>query len=205
MVYTLAQVGAPITASMYNEIAQGARSYAFANAAARAAETTMSDGDYGYQIDTSVLWRYNAAISAWRVWEQTRTSYTPTVSNLTLGNGSMSADYGVAAGRVWVSTRITLGSTSTIGGDLSMSVPYTRDAVVHPVGDAIEGTLHFVDASSGTRLVGEFVGVSGAVAMRATLVTASSNVSIIAASATIPFTWATNDNIWANFQYVSGQ
>lgn len=152
---------------------------------------------------SDIEYRWNG--SAWRVWNQGRQLYTPTINNLTLGNGTRTGAFGVASGRVWVSASVTLGSTSVVTGDMSLSVPWTRDTTVHPNGDAIEGKVHFVDSSSGTRLTGELVGVTAAVALRATLVTGSSNVSVIATAAGTPFTWATGDTIWCNFSYATSQ
>lgn len=200
MSYTRATVGGKVTASMYNELADGQRTFVFTDTADRAAETAMETGDTGYQVDTQVIWRYNG--TAWRVWEQGKTAYTPTFVNTTLGNGTRSGWYSVSAGRVSVSASFTLGSTSAVTGDISVTVPYVRDTTIHPNGDAIPGNLHFVDSSPATRLVGTFVAITNNTACRivsgTTLVTSS-------VTATTPFTWATGDQVIANFEYFASE
>jgi hypothetical protein len=200
MGFTQATVGGKVTASMYNEHAGGVRSYRVGNAAARGALTGMATGDLCYQADTDYLWRYTGA--AWRVWSLGKTAYTPTFGNTTLGNGTRSGWYSISEGRVSVEAVFTLGSTSAVTGDINVSLPAVRDTTIHPNGDAIPGNLHFVDSSASARLVGTFVAVTNNVACR---IVSGTTLAVTSTTATTPFTWATSDQVIANFEYFTSE
>ena len=165
--------------------------YRWANSAARAAQTGMRVGDLGFQVDTEVIYRYNG--SNWRVWEAPIATYAATVSNFTVGNGSVVGRRSVAGGKVSIDILITLGSTSAVTGDMSVSVPFTRDTSIHPNGNAVgRGVMR--DASASLSVGCDGVCITNNIAMRANTVTGS-NVSIVATTSTVPFTWATSDYI----------
>lgn len=182
------------------EATQQMYQYRWANAAARTAESGMRVGDIGFQVDTEVYYRYTG--SSWRVWQQAQTTYTPTFGNTTLGNGTVAGYYSVAAGRVSLKAVFTLGTTSAVTGDISVTLPYTRDTTVHPNGDSIPGNLHFFDTSASARLVGTFVAITNNVACR---IVSGTTLAITSTTSTTPFTWATGDQVIANFEYYTSQ
>lgn len=56
------------------------------------------------------------------------TSYTPTLTNITLGNGTVVARYLQIGKTITVSFLFTAGSTTTYGGAFSVSLPVTAQA-----------------------------------------------------------------------------
>ena len=53
------------------------------------------------------------------------TTYTPTNSGITLGNGTQTARYAKSGKTVYVSYRLVLGSTSSFSGDIRVGLPST--------------------------------------------------------------------------------
>jgi len=64
------------------------KNYSWANAAARTAQTGMATNDLGYQIDTTITYRYSG--SAWVAWNSPWFTRTPTLTGVTLGTGGTS-------------------------------------------------------------------------------------------------------------------
>jgi hypothetical protein len=117
-------------------------------------------------------------------------AFTPTLTNLTLGNGTATG-YKKKVGRIvffWV--QITLGSTSSVTGGVRVDLPETANAA-----GAGGFDVSFFDDSAGAA-TGYFTG--GAimettyVALRA-IGTAATYGGLTGLSSTIPFTWATSD------------
>jgi hypothetical protein len=117
-------------------------------------------------------------------------AFTPTLTNLTLGNGTATG-YKKKVGRIvffWV--QITLGSTSSVTGGVRVDLPETANAA-----GAGGFDVSFFDDSAGAA-TGYFTG--GAimettyVALRA-VGTAATYGGLTGLSSTIPFTWATSD------------
>ena len=115
-----------------------------------------------------------------------RTTYSPTLSNLTIGNGTVSAGYTQLGKLVFYDCKITLGSTSSVTGGIQFSLPVTASdgkfVAVKAHGYAFDTsggaytTMAAADSGNGTNV---FPTTSGA---------AQSGTS-----STIPFTWATGD------------
>jgi hypothetical protein len=121
------------------------------------------------------------------------TSYTPTLTNLTLGNGSVTARYRQIGKIVDVFFLFTLGSTSAVGSGPQFSLPITG------VNDSIIYNAYFQDAGTNT-----FLGNLNLQATTATVFCANvagTYPSYAGVSATVPFTWTTNDFIKALFSY----
>ena len=132
----------------------------------------------------------------------TYTAYTPTLSGITIGNGTIDAEYCRVNNFVHVIGRIVLGSTSSVTGTSYLTLPVNCDATQSPDTCSL-GDMYFVDTSAGTTYPSDGV-TSGSLAGRAYIsaLTASgtylqrSNIS-----ATVPFTWAVDDSISFNFYY----
>jgi hypothetical protein len=117
-------------------------------------------------------------------------SWTPTWTNLSVGNGTIVSRYTVIGKTVHYSIRLIFGSTTSISGSVSFTPPVNIDssAVIY------NGSTYFND--SGT---GDILGAS--------IVISTTNIRVYAVQAddtyakyrslnsTIPFTWTTNDRI----------
>lgn len=117
-------------------------------------------------------------------------SFTPTLTNVTLGNGTATG-YKKKVGRTvffWV--QVTLGSTSAITGGIRVDLPETASAA-----GAGGFDVSFYDDSAGAA-TGYFVGAAimetTYVALRA-VGTAATYGGMTGLSSTIPFTWTTSD------------
>lgn len=121
------------------------------------------------------------------------TSYTPTFTNWTLGNGTITGSYMQAGKYVWGNLFYTVGSTDTKSGTLVLSLPVTKAAdgggQLSPLGvgtafDTSAGTINtLVAAHNTTTRMFFYTPTSG-------LVTAS-----------VPWTWATGDQLSIEFFY----
>ena len=112
------------------------------------------------------------------------TPYTPALTNLSVGNGTMTAKY-IQAGKLVVCTgKIVLGSTSTVTGTIGIGIPVTAADTI-----AVGSALLYDSSTVATRSGGEcdlasttsleFFGGNGGGP----------------ASATLPFTWTTGDQL----------
>ena len=125
-------------------------------------------------------------------------SYTPTWTNLTVGNGTNNFAYKQIGKSVFVRGLFTLGSTSSISGSISVSLPITANNL--SVTTAL-GTLYLEDAG--------VAGYPGVVLLSATPTTVTLRVFNAAGtyavnaglSSTVPFTWGTSDHFSINFTY----
>jgi hypothetical protein len=119
---------------------------------------------------------------AWTVW-------TPTWTNLTVGNGLITARYRRIGKTVHFALVFTFGSTSSISGAVSVSLPATAQnaSLIH---------ARFIMVDQGTAFVAGNVlpNTTTSISLADATVAALANVT-----ATVPFTWTTND-----VMYISG-
>ena len=117
----------------------------------------------------------------------TWTSYTPSFTNFTLGNGTATARYAQVNDLVFVEGQVVLGSTSVMGSSPQIS---------HPVGTSslevfISNTLRYDNYG-----IGNYLGTIWIYSNRiylGTLYTGSTWASVGWIGATSPFTWGTDD------------
>jgi hypothetical protein len=102
----------------------------FANVTARTTAfpslTSANEGLTSYIANTNSLEIYNG--SAWIAVGNTTyawTAYTPSLTNISLGNGSVDFAYSQIGARVNVRGRLTFGSTTAISGAATFSLPQT--------------------------------------------------------------------------------
>lgn len=123
------------------------------------------------------------------------TSYTPTLSNWTLGNGVLDARFSKIGKNVTVYFSFTFGSTSSIANFANMTLPVTAAS------GAYESYSSCVMNDSG---VGVWVGgiyITGGVAYPRAQISSNAYVQDVTVGATVPFTWTTNDLIRGLFVY----
>ena len=188
------QILAKVSATDYDTawVPQNVR--VFADAAARsAAIPSPTEGMYAHLNDTDELTYYDG--SAWvnriptpptPAW----VDYTPTLTNLTLGNGTITARYAVTGKVLFVTITVTRGSTTSFGNTPQMSLP---SGITTP---------HPVDFAAG---VGSSNSVVGNRYLFRTILRSSSTLAVAAENAastysrltyitnTIPATWEAGD------------
>lgn len=128
-------------------------------------------------------------------------SFTPTFTNLTIGNGTISARYKQIGKLVQGRISVVFGSTTSISGDVSFTLPvaataYAGTANVTPIGDA-----QMYDVSAARLYFGKVsMSSSGLATIRAQAADLP-YLYFFLLGAGVPFTWATGDEIGISFEY----
>lgn len=115
------------------------------------------------------------------------TDYTPTLTNVTLGNGTNSGRWKqITPSLIAFRTLLTLGSTSSINGAVSIGLPTTvSTATATPYCQA-----RIFDTSAGA--IWNAVATVGATSVGTIIATAGGTTGV---NATTPMTWATGDTL----------
>lgn len=118
-------------------------------------------------------------------------SYTPSFSNVTVNNGTVSGAYTLIGKTVFWRARFTMGSTSSITGTLGVTLPVTSVSYTTAFTHSI-GTVSLYDSSATTEYTG--------IAAWTSTTTAELDAQVIAtyvkggaANSGAPMTWATGD------------
>ena len=121
-------------------------------------------------------------------------AYTPTLTNVTVGNGTRVGRYARIGKTVCGYAKFTLGSTSSVTGRILIGLPSTPNA-----NDAVTLTGNFLDAGV-QNFVGYFEPIGTDIYTSA--ISASGTYATSAAtSATVPFTWTNLDLFLVTFVY----
>ncbi len=122
------------------------------------------------------------------------TAYTPTLNNWTLGNGSVTARYQQIGKTIIVFFRFTFGSTSSIASTPNFSLPFNAAQTL--------GASYFVNLQdAGTADIPGYVYMATNVVYPGVMNVSSTYPSFAGVSATVPFTWTTNDTITVQMTY----
>lgn len=126
-------------------------------------------------------------------------AYTNTTGGITLGNGTLSSRYQQIGKTVNVEILFTLGSTSAITGTPTFSLPAGLTAKVSSY--TLNGTVSLGDYGAAT-----YVGLAGnptgtGIYIAAFNTAGNWGVEAGSISATVPFTWTTNDYIAVKMTY----
>lgn len=136
------------------------------------------------------------------------TSWTPTWTNLSVGNGTVSALYYRAGRLILWKLKLTFGSTTSVSGAIRFTVPVAASTGIEF--DNTFGT--FVDATGSRHMsAGQFISTT---VIQANMMNAngtstaagtafSGYVVQVVTSSTDPFTWTTNDQIFYSGAYES--
>ena len=119
------------------------------------------------------------------------TSWTPSRTGITIGNGTESARYLQVGKTVAINYKLTLGTTSSVSGDIAISLPVANNVLT--VGSA----SLFV---TGTDWQGIIFLVSSIMYVRV-LETSGTYGNYKNCSATIPATWSSAAAIYASVVY----
>jgi hypothetical protein len=118
-------------------------------------------------------------------WGGAKTTYTPTINNFTVGNGSVTGAQWQIGGIVFFHVTVYLGSTSAITGAISFAAPTGVDRNFIGINASIDdfgvGIRPAVASIYGSTVYVQAINASGTYATNSEF------------SSTVPFTWATND------------
>lgn len=132
--------------------------------------------------------------SAWPSW-------TPSWTNLTIGNAVVTAKYIQIGKLVICRLDVVFGTTTSISGDVKFSMPVTRATYGGTAGLVQLGVLSIYDVSPGTVVQGCVVNITTTEALIRVMTAGGTYVNLAACSSTVPFTWTTSDEIHAEFFY----
>jgi hypothetical protein len=128
-------------------------------------------------------------------WAGAWTAYTPTLTNITLGNGGLSGRYSVIGKTVNFEIELTLGSTSVVSSYLQMTLPVNASA---------RGSFQTMmyDDSAATWYEGYFRHQSNNSEMYLyAILTNGAYASYYLSGNNVPFTWATSDYLTIRGSY----
>lgn len=131
--------------------------------------------------------------STW-VWQ----TWTPTWTNLTVGNGTLVAKYSQIGKTVRGYISFIVGSTSAVSGSIIWSLPVTASsnyAGTDPIGQS------YMEDVGNAFLEGMVILSSTTTARLAALGSASTYVGLANTSGSVPFTWGTSDFFRLTFTY----
>jgi hypothetical protein len=191
--------GQVLTAQQQTEINTGVP--VFADTTARDAafggtgEKILAEGQMCYIEAAPKRYQvYNG--SAWVDYFIEATTYTPTTTGITLGNGTLTGRYTRLGKMVWVGVQFGLGSTSAITATPSFSLPVNAQAGSNATASSVTildagVTFYRGSVEITTTLAYPFVDVANATYLNSP----TQNIS-----PTVPMTWANGDNL--KFQLV---
>lgn len=139
-----------------------------------------------FESDTGRLYSWNGA--AWILYAGSWSSWSPTLTNVSIGNGTFVGYQSVRRGEVMISGKLTFGSTTTVSGAIQFSVP-----IVPALEVMIQVGAYDASANTG------YVGWSNPSLAAGTTIFGHGVAGPWAAA--VPFTWATGDFLWISGNY----
>ena len=162
-------------------------------------EKTLAEGQMCY-IETAPrrLQVYNG--TAWIDYHVEWTTWSPTWTNVTVGNGTVNARYSQMGKTVFVQIQLIFGSTTSITGNAIFTLPVTASTAALQTSENAQGWAVLRDAT-----VGNYYGwVNFRSSTTAAFEVGTTNATYLVksdTSATSPFTWTTSDQMIADFFY----
>lgn len=144
--------------------------------------TAVEHAAHHNEIHTAV----NGLPAAWSSW-------TPTLTNLTQGNGTITAKYIQTGKTVHYRFKFVLGSTSAVGSGPTFTLPVAAHADYVAIQD-VYGSANMVDAGTAA-YVGRLRATSTTVGLLLAENAGGALTVDNSVSSTVPFTWATGDSI----------
>jgi len=161
-------------------------------------EKTLAEGQFAYLEDSNTTQFYDGAawqsVGAAPAW----IDYTPTWTNLTVGNATQDFRYWQLGKFVCVQGSLTWGSTTSVTNTVAMSVPVT--SITYENNQAFLGGATLFDATADWQEGFIFSDTSTRVRFRVA-VASTTYVTTTSITNTLPFTWTTSDVISVNFIY----
>lgn len=118
-------------------------------------------------------------------------SYTPTLTNITLGNGTLTGDWWRAGRGIFFKVKLTFGSTTSVSGTMTIGLP---TAYADGTDAEVFSALMF-DNSANTRYDGRSQAISTTTVAINAMNSSATYLTETATSSTVPFTWATSDQL----------
>ena len=140
--------------------------------------------------DYDTEWDVLDYVGAW-------TSYTPTWTNITIGNGTNNFAYKQIGKTIFVRGSFTFGSTSSISGVPAFTLPVT--SISYPSNSTFGHV--YIEDNAVQAFHGFSLFASTTTANMRVLGANGTYVSSVDPSSTVPFTWSTNDFFRVNFTY----
>jgi len=126
------------------------------------------------------------------------TSYTPTFTNISIGNGTSTWKYTRVNNNILLLGSIVFGTTTAVTGLITVTFPIAADTTTNT---AIIGIASAQDTGTGTFPLSIYQLSTNALGLYA-IGSAGTNLGPLAAtSATVPYTWANTDEIRLNLIY----
>lgn len=142
---------------------------------------------------TSPYYSYNAKPQRFPGWF----TWSPTITNLTLGNGTIIARYSQIGSVAHFLFRFTLGSTSSVGTN-----PYFTLPVIPAYNHAINQIVTLLDSGTANYYASAVnEGASKEVVFMYAMASSGAIATYNLITATVPFTWTTNDVIAVSGTY----
>lgn len=123
------------------------------------------------------------------------TTWTPSWTNLTVGNGTVTAKYTKIGKTVVARLNMVFGNTTSVGGAVSISLPVTSVTYAGQAGTIPISAQAVMWDASGTAYDGIVTWSNTTTAGIKIFNTAGTYSSITTLSSTVPFTWTTSDEI----------
>jgi hypothetical protein len=198
--------GSVLTAADTNGYLASQANMVFATAAARdAAITSPQEGMIAVLKDSDGVFMYNGTAWIQDSGISAYTTFTPTLSGWTIGDGSFTTYYRVFGKTVHYYGIFSIGSTTTVGGsatNFTITVPATSRFGTQYVQ---AGTAQFRDASTGSNVMGQVLTLSTTTVgiQWAENPTGTNYVQrqLWNSTATLPFTIANGDFVTWDFLY----
>lgn len=155
---------------------------------------TPVEGDLFYETDTDILWAYDGAdwvqLAATGQWA----NYVPTYTGFTVGNAVVGARWTRMGRTIHGIIEITMGTTSSVTADMSVSIPVAASTVHTFVGPC----TYMTGASNNVRRLGT-IRRNGTTQGQLNHADPAGNIGVV--NPTNPATWATGNVFWIAFTY----
>ena len=179
-----------------NNFANGSISYnklSIANGDISALKITDNTIDSDKYVDGSIDPEHlMAGTGTTWVWQ----SWSPTLANITIGNGTIDAKYIQIGKTVYFRFTLVLGTTTAMGSIPTFTLPITSAAYTGSTNATPIGVLNSYDNGT-NNYSGVVIRNSTTVALMRTHQVSGSNVIQANITATVPFTWGSTDEISA--------
>lgn len=135
------------------------------------------------------------AIKDANILTQAWSSWTPTLTNITIGNGTITGRQTRVGKNVIANLNILFGSTTSVAGSVSISLPVTSVSMTGQAGTIPISTDCVLWDASGTAYSGVVTWSNTTTAGIKCHKSDATYTTIATLSSTVPFTWATGDEI----------